>query len=93
MTVRLGAGAYKGDRADLDLKVEGMHQPLRLMGALAVLGPRPKIATVKASLPEERSVALKSGELPTGAVVSFSMQVENLASDPVVAAKLPTLGS
>lgn len=83
-TVRLSAGAYKGDRADLDLKVEGVHQPLRLMGALVVLGPRPKIASVKASLPEELSVALKAAELPAGAVVSFSMQVEHLASDPVV---------
>ena len=83
-TVRLSAGAYKGDHADLDLKVEGVHQPLRLMGALVVLGPRPKIASVKASLPEELSVALKAAELPAGAVVSFSMQVENLTSDPVV---------
>jgi hypothetical protein len=83
-TMRLSAGAHKGDRADLDLKVEGVSQPLRLTGALAVLGPRPKIASVKASLPEELSVALKGAELPAGAVVSFSMQVENLVSDPVV---------
>jgi hypothetical protein len=83
-TVRLSAGANKGDHADLDLKVEGVRQPLRLIGALAVLGPRPKIASVKASLPEDLSVALKAAELPAGAVVSFSMQVENLASDPVV---------
>jgi hypothetical protein len=83
-TVRLSSGANKGDHADLDLKVEGVHQRLRLIGALAVLGLRPKITSVNASLPEELSVALKAAELPAGAVVSFSMQVENLASDPVV---------
>ncbi len=83
-TVRLNASASKGDYADLDLKVEGMHQRLRFSGALVVLGPRPKITSVKASLPEELSVALKTSELPAGAVVSFSMQVENLTSDPVV---------
>jgi hypothetical protein len=83
-TVRLKAGANKGERVDLDLKVEGVHQPLRMGGALFVLGPRPKIGLVKGSLPEELSVELKDGELPSGAVVSFSMRVENVASEPAV---------
>ncbi|MCE5306227.1 MAG: hypothetical protein LLG20_01150 [Acidobacteriales bacterium] len=84
VTVRLKQGANKGDRMDLDLKVEGVHQPLHLVGALTVLGPRPKIGMVKASLPEDLSVVLHESELPAGAVASFSMQVDNLASDPTV---------
>ncbi len=83
-SIRLNDGAGKGDRADLDVKVEGVHQPLRMSAALTVLGPRPKIGLVKASLPEHLSVPFNAGELPSGAMVSFSMRVENMSSEPAV---------
>jgi hypothetical protein len=83
-TVRLHEGTGKGERLDIDLKVEGLHRPLRVGGALVVLGPRPKIGMVKTSLPEDLSVPLQDGELPSGAVASFSMQVENVSSEASV---------
>lgn len=80
--IRLRPQAKKGDLIALKLRVEGLHAPAPVEAAIRVEGPRPRIANVEASWPEDLSVALHKGELPAGSFVSFSMRVENLEAQP-----------
>jgi hypothetical protein len=82
--VRLGEGARKGELLKLALKVEGMHAPLEIPGALEVAGPRPRITSMDRSLPDDLGVAVRPGELPAGSFVSFSLAVENVEGPPAV---------
>jgi hypothetical protein len=43
-----------------------------------VAGPRPKINSVIATLPDELPAALRDKEVPSGALVSFAIQAENV---------------
>jgi len=80
--VRLGGQARKGDRADLALYVEGLERPLTAPGALEVIGPRPRVHSAQASLPEGLGIELGEGELPAGSFAGFSLRVEPLESPP-----------
>ncbi len=82
--VRLGAGTTKGQRGPFSLKVEGMEAPLEVPDVLSVAGPRPKIAAVDASLPEDIGTTLRSGELPAGALASFAIKVADIEGQPTV---------
>ncbi len=82
--IQLRPDVKKGASLGLLLYVEGLHSPLRAPDAFTVVGPRPCIARVERSLPENLGVALKPGELPAGSVSSFSMRVKNLDSRPVL---------
>lgn len=82
--VRLSSQAKKGDRGDLAIHVEGVEQPLPLPGALEVIGPRPRIHSAQASLPEKLGIEFAEGELPAGSFAGFSLRVEPLESPPSV---------
>jgi hypothetical protein len=82
--VRLGEAARRGDSLDLALRVEGMHSPVRVPGAIVVAGPRPRITGMERSLPEDLGVELSAGELPSGSFVSFSLRAENIEGRPAV---------
>jgi len=82
--LQLHPDVKKGASLALLLYVEGLHRPLREPAAVTVAGPRPRIARVESSLPENLGVALKPGELPAGSVTSFSMRVKNLDSRPAL---------
>lgn len=43
-----------------------------------VAGPRPKILSVTATLPDDLPAALRDKEVPSGALVSFAIQAENV---------------
>ncbi len=80
--VRLTPNAREGDRSDLAVFVEGVEQPLPAPGALQVIGPRPRIDSAQASLPEGIGVELAQGELPAGSFAGFSLRVGPLESPP-----------
>jgi hypothetical protein len=82
--VRLGEGARQGEPLKLALRIEGMHAPLEIPGAIRVAGPRPRITGMERSLPDDLGVAVRPGELPAGSFVSFSLGIENVEAQPAV---------
>jgi hypothetical protein len=82
--VKLCSEAKKGDRIALDLKVEGREQPLKIANAVEVAGPRPRIAALSVSVPDDLGVAALEGELPAGSYAGVSMRLENIDAQPTV---------
>ncbi len=83
-TVRLADSAQPGEAQDASLSVAGLHTPVKVAGALEVLGPRPKILNVATSLPAQSGVELLAGEIPAGLAASFSLRVDHLDAQPAV---------
>lgn len=75
--IHLKAGVAKGATFPLALKVTGLESPLTLTDAIEVVGPRPKIASVRASIPGDLGIEIHADELPAGAVVGLALRVEN----------------
>jgi hypothetical protein len=75
--VSLDGTAKKGDTIALQLGVGGVADAARLPGGIVVAGPRPRVAGVKVSPPDDLGTALREGELPAGSFVGMSIQVEN----------------
>jgi hypothetical protein len=84
ISVRLHPGAKKGDLIELALKVEGLHEPLKVPNVIEVFAPRPKISRTSSSYSEDLSVSVRDGELPAGSFVNFSMSVENAGVQPTI---------
>ena len=82
--VTLDAVAKKGDRLPLHLTVDGAADAAILADAVTVAGPRPRIAAVKVSPPEDLSAWLREGEVPAGSFVGVSIQAENLEGPPAL---------
>ena len=82
--VTLKDGAKKGDRIAFAVKITGAPTDVRIANGIAVLGPRPRIAGVKATLPDQLSVPLREGELPAGSFVGFSIQLGEPDPQPVL---------
>ncbi len=82
--VRLNDAARKGEMLKLALRIEGMHAPLEIPGAVEVAGPRPRITGMERSLPDDLGVTVRPGELPAGSFVSFSLRTENVEGQPSV---------
>jgi len=80
--VRLNRRAARGERLPLQLRVEGLEQPLIVPGALEVIGPRPRVVAAQASLPKALGVELAESELPAGIFAGFSLRVEPLEGTP-----------
>jgi hypothetical protein len=74
--VALGEGVAKGDRIDVTIDVEDSG-PLAMPGAIEVLGPRPRIARVRRSVPAGLPVAVDEAELPANGFASVALDVEN----------------
>ncbi len=85
--IRLKPGLALGRRFPLTLKVAGLEKPLTVEDAVEVVGPRPKILSVRSSMPGNLGIDVHSGELPAGAVVGLALQVDHLygaSGQPVV---------
>jgi hypothetical protein len=80
--VRLRPGAMAGEHLDLVAKTADRVNPLRFPGVLQVAPPRPRIVDVKAVPPADLPVTLRSGELPAGSFVSFTLRLDP-AVDPI----------
>ncbi|MEZ5399413.1 MAG: hypothetical protein R2729_07065 [Bryobacteraceae bacterium] len=72
--------AKRGDRFAITLDVTD-SDPVTIPGAIEVLGPRPRIAKVRRSIPASLPVAAINGELPAGGFVSVALDVENAGPD------------
>lgn len=80
--VKLAVGVHKGELVDASLDIQGIHKPLLVPDVIQVVGPRPKILSVRASFPSERDVTLSTGEIPAGSPVSFAIQGKDIGSRP-----------
>ena len=85
--IRLKPGLAAGKRFPLTISVIGLEKPLTIDDALEVVGPRPKIRLVRSSMPGNLGIDVHPGELPTGAMVGFALEVDHLygaSGQPVV---------
>jgi hypothetical protein len=73
---RLQDSARKGDRLQMLVAVQGMHEPVPIAGAVEVAGPRPRIASADKSLSSSVAVELREGEIPAGYPASFAIRAE-----------------
>jgi hypothetical protein len=61
----------------LTLKVNGIESPMAVADAIEVVGPRPKIASVRTSIPANLGIELQPGELPIGTTLGLALRVDN----------------
>ena len=77
ITVTLDPGVKTGELLALRLKVRDFEEPVTVDGAFVVAGPRPAITSVRESSQDSFGIALSPGEMATGSLVSFEMNVAN----------------
>ena len=75
--IRLKSGLAKGATFPLTLKVSGLESALTVADAIEVVGPRPKIASVRTSIPANLGIEVHPDELPIGTTVGLALRVEN----------------
>jgi hypothetical protein len=75
--IRLKSGLTKGATFPLALKVSGLESTLTVADGIEVVGPRPKIASVRTSTPVNLGIEVHPDELPTGTTVGLALRVEN----------------
>ncbi|MGH3184862.1 MAG: hypothetical protein ACRDOE_23555, partial [Streptosporangiaceae bacterium] len=79
LTVTLPGNAIRGEQLAFRVMVEDMNAPMVWKDAADVVGPRPRIDRVTASLPADFAVGLRKGELPSGSFVSFVLAARGFA--------------
>ncbi|MGB7024605.1 MAG: hypothetical protein WBD73_12465 [Candidatus Acidiferrales bacterium] len=79
-TLKIKPKTPKGARISAKIFVAGIQEPLDVPDVLEVVGPRPKIVSVRKSFASETSVALRDGEIPANSAVSFAIDAQNIAS-------------
>ena len=79
-TLKINPKTLKGARISAKIFVAGIREPLDVPDVLEVVGPRPKIASVRKSFASETSVALRDGEIPANSAVSFAIDALNIDS-------------
>jgi hypothetical protein len=80
-------GLTAGARFPLILKVAGLSAPVTVPDAIEVVGPRPRILSMRSSLPGNLGIEIRDGELPAGTVVGFALRVDHLygaIGEPVI---------
>jgi hypothetical protein len=81
-TIHLKSEARAGQRFSLALKVSGLNAPIAVPDAILVVGPRPKILSIRKSLPQELGVEIRENELPAGISVGVVMAAGHLSDPP-----------
>ena len=76
--IRLKSGLTAGAAFPLTLKVSGLESTLEVADAIEVVGPRPKITSVRTSIPANLGIQVQPDELPIGTTVGLALRVENL---------------
>jgi hypothetical protein len=72
------AGLQAGARFALSFRVKGHDDPITVPDALEIVGPRPRIASIRKSIPGDLGIDLRDDELPAGTVVGLVIQVDHL---------------
>src|SRR5207244_10950930 len=76
--IRPRDGLPPGEECPVEIKVRGIDQPVTIAKAIVIAPPRPRITAVRKSFAGEAATALRSGEVPAGAPVSFELAVDRL---------------
>ncbi len=76
--IRLKTGMVKGRRLPLLLKVRGLENPLTVPNAIEVVGPRPRILSVRKSLAGAPGIQIAADELPAGTAAGLALTVQSL---------------
>jgi hypothetical protein len=76
--IKLKPDAARGQLYPLSMKVKGLDGPVSVADAIRVVGPRPKIVSIRKSNPGELGIALREDELPTGTAVGLVLSVEHV---------------
>lgn len=76
--------AKAGTLLAMNVVVPGVARGIPVAAALQVGGPRPRITSVKLSLPENLGITPKAEELPAGSFVSASLRIEPADLKPAV---------
>jgi hypothetical protein len=76
--VALKDGLIKGQTFALNLKVQGLEQPVSVPDAIEIEGPRPKIRSVQKSLAADPGVQIASDELPAGTAAGLVLSVDHI---------------
>lgn len=82
--VSLDGSVKTGDRLPLQLAVDGVADAGRIPGGIVVAPPRPRVAGITVSAPEELGAWLRKGELPAGSFVSLAIRAENADAQPAL---------
>jgi hypothetical protein len=83
-TIKLREGLKTGEEFAIELKLRDIEKPVAVANAIIIAGRRPRITAVRKSPPGDAAVALRAGEVPAGAPVSFELSVEHLEAGGVV---------
>jgi hypothetical protein len=73
--VHLASGLQAGQTLDLQMKVEGMTQPVVLKAALLVAPPRPRILAATMSRVPNLGIEQRPNELPADTFLTYSLRV------------------
>ncbi len=84
VTIALDAGTRQGQQLPATVLIEGLHQPVELSSAIDVIGPLPKIVSVRESSSAQDGVQLQPGEIPAETPVSFLIDTNHAGSRPAV---------
>jgi hypothetical protein len=76
--IHLKPGVKRGQDFALVLKVKGLEDPLTVPGAIEIVGARPRIESVRKSLPGAIGVELGADELPAGVPVGLVLNVDHV---------------
>ena len=82
--VSLDATAKKGDHLALRMAAGGVPDAAKVPDGIVVAGPRPRIAGLKITPPDEFGPTLREGELPAGSFAGLLMKVEGADAQPAL---------
>jgi hypothetical protein len=78
--IRLNGEAVRGRTYPISIRVKGLQSPLEIADAVRVLGPRPKIESVRKSAPADMGIEIREDELPAGTALGLVLSVDNIES-------------
>jgi hypothetical protein len=81
---KLNSKAGDSPRFDLRMTVQGIEAPLTLANAVEILGPRPRILSVRKSYPQNFALTLNDDEIPAGITASFVLTMAHAGEAPSV---------
>jgi hypothetical protein len=76
--IHLKAGLRKGQKFPLLLKVKGLEDPMTVADAIEIVGPRPRILSVRKSLAGVLGIDIADDELPADIAVGLALTVDHL---------------
>ena len=76
--IALKPGVIAGQKFAVVLKIQGLEDPLTVPDAIQIVGPRPRIESIRKSLPGDLGVDIGADELPAGASVGLVLNAGHM---------------